>query len=237
MLRTCPRFPFFLLLLSAGVASCSKNHSDEVNAAESGCIERIVARPTDLPLNGPPIINVDPITPAQIDTIETLFAKNNMSYSNLEFIFYNNSIGVQATATPFLNGLPIFNDGQVYDFVNGIYSSSDSYLTTEVSTDNNTTSNQSLANLRTAFFDHLSEATITGPQLNAKPSVPLASSYLDTCLSATLGYLDLSYIPGNPFSLGHVVKVWEVSPVNGYYPTVYVRDDNGHAWGVPIYIP
>lgn len=228
---------FIFLFCLAGLCSCSKT---KTNTSNTDCIERIVLVPGDMPTNSLPVINLDPITSGEIDTIKTLFTNNNLLFGQYQFVSYysyqysSDSIQTQVTANPFINGLPVFNDGQIFIFFNGTYSASSSYLTSEVPANNDNTGHQTLSYLRNAFLKYVSEATITGANLNANTTVPSPASYMHTCLSATLGYIDLSFIPGNPFSLGHLIKVWMVTPLNGNYPTVFVRDDNGIGWGVPI---
>lgn len=226
----------FLFILT-GLSSCRKKTTGGV------CIERVVLLPGDLPINAPPIIEVDPITEGQIDTIKTLFTNNNLPFNQYQFLYYSvelllvDSIQVQAIANPFVNGLPVFEDQQVFNFINGVFSPSRSYLTVEVAANDDTTGHQSLSYLRGAFLQHVSEATISGGAANSRPFVPSPAAYIDTCLSATLGYIDQSMIPGNPYSLGHLIKIWLVTPLNSNYPSVYVRDDNGQGWGQGIAIP
>jgi hypothetical protein len=233
----------FLFVLAAFFA-CSKTTNPSPNAnADAGCIQQVQVLPGDLPVNAPPIIEATPITQQQIDTIKTLFATNNLPANQYQFVYYSawavsaDSFQVQTTANPFVNGLPVFADQQVFNFINGIYSASSSYLTTEVAASNDTAGHQRLTNLRNAFLQHVSEAVIYWPLQNAKPTVPSPAAYADTCLWATLGYIDQSAIPGNPYTPGHLIKVWQVTPANSNYPTVFVRDDNGQGWGAPVYIP
>jgi hypothetical protein len=229
----------FLLLVLAGFSSCLKDKT----TASRDCIEREVLVPGDLPINAPPIFDADPITEGQIDTIKILFANNNLAFYQYQYVYYiyntllGDSIQTQVTANPFLNGLPIFYDQQVFNFDNGVFSPSTSYLTVEVAASSDTTGHRSLSYLRSAFLQHVSEATISGGAADAKPFVPSASAYTDTCLSATLGYIDLSFIPGNSYSPGHVIKIWQVTALNSNYPAVFVRDDNGQGWGEPVFIP
>ncbi len=234
-------FIFFLWVL-AGFSSCLKDKT----TASKDCIEREVLVPGDLPVNAPPIIEVDPITEGQIDTIKTLFTNNNLPFDEYQYVSYlydiyvvppGDTIQTQVTANPFLNGLPIFYDEQVFIFFNGVFSASSSYLSVEVAASSDTTGHRSLSYLRSAFLQHVSEATINGGAADAKPFVPSAAAYTDTCLSATLGYIDLSFIPGNSYSPGHVIKIWQVTALNSNYPVVFVRDDNGQGWGEPVFIP
>ena len=232
----------FLVIEISPSCSKTKTNSNQINA---GCIERMVLKPSSLPINAPPIINLDPITQEQIDTIKILFTNNNLPFNQYQFVGYysyqyaTDTVQTQVNVNPFLNGLPIFNDNEVFVFFNGVYSASNSYLnlTPEVPPNNDTTGHQNFANLRSAFLKHVSEATFTGPQRGAKPVAPLPSAYVDTCLSVTMGYIDQSYIPGNTFSLGHLIKVWLITPSGSNYPSVYLRDDNGQGWGVPVAIP
>ena len=238
------RYPIFLLLVLAAFFACSKaaNPSPKANAG-GACIQQVAVLPGDLPVNAPPIIEADPITQQQIDTIKTLFAKNNLPANQYQFVFYSSwassadSFQVQATANPFVNGLPVFSSQQVFNFINGIFSASSSYLTTEVAANNDTTGHQTLTYLRNAFLQHVSEASISGGANNSKPFYPSPAAYTDTCLWATLGYIDQSAIPGNPYTTGHLIKVWQVTPANSNYPAVFVRDDNGQGWGAPVFIP
>jgi hypothetical protein len=229
----------FFLLVWTGFASCRKNSA----GAGNGCIERVVLLPGDLPVNSPPIIDVDPITEGQIDTIKILFTNNNLPFNQYQFVYYiydpwsGDSIQQQVTANPFVNGLPVFGDQQVFNFINGIFSASTSYLTVEVAASNDTTGHQTLTYLRNAFLQHVSEATILWPLPASKPTVPSPAAFRDTCLSAILGYMDPSNIPGNPYSPGHLIKVWQITAINSNYPVVFVRDDNGQGWGVSIAIP
>ena len=228
------------LLISTGYFSCAKNIDASTG---NGCIERVVALPSDLPINAPPVIDVDPITEGQIDTIKTLFTNNNLPFDQYQYVYYSyiswsaDSIQQQVTGNPFLNGLPIFSDQQVFNFFNGVFSASTSYLTVEVAASNDSTGHQTLSYLRDAFLQHVSEATISWPLANSKPTVPSAAAYRDTCLSATLGYIDQTSIPGNSYSPGHVIKIWLVTPLNSNYPAVFVRDDNGQGWGEEVFIP
>jgi len=229
----------FFLLVGTGFASCRKNNTTDSKA----CIERLVMMPGDLPINAPPIIEVDPITEGQIDTIKMLFTNNGLPFGQYQYMYYSyntgrgDSIQQQVTANPFINGLPVFGDQQVFNFINGIFSASTSYLMVEVPPNNDTTGHQTLTYLRSAFLQHVSEATISGGAADSKPFVPSPAAYEDTCLSATLGYIDQSYIPGNTFALGHLIKIWLVTAVNSNYPAVYVRDDNGQGWGQKVFIP
>ena len=234
-------FIFFLAVL-AGFSSCLKDKT----TVSKDCIEKEGLLPGDLPINAPPIFDVDPITEGQIDTIKILFTNNNLPFDEYQYVSYlydiyvptpGDTIQTQVTANPFLNGLPIFYDQQVFNFVNGVFSPSTSYLTVEVAASSDTTGHRSLSYLRSAFLQHVSEAKIYGGAADAKPFVPSASAYTDTCLSATLGYIDLSLVPGNSYSPGHVIKVWQVTALNSNYPTVFVRDDNGQGWGEPVFIP
>ena len=57
----------------------------------------------------------------------------------------------------------------------------------------------------------------------------------------TLRYIDAGSLPGNTTTLNHaLIKVWYITPSSNamisYYPRVYVEDDNGKAWGWPLYV-
>lgn len=208
-------------------ASCSKQTGA---TSGNGCIERVT-----------PQSNETTLTNGQIDSITILFRKKNISANHLQFIEYTPDIysdplkvpQAQVWANLFLNGLPVFRYNEVFVFNNGIFDTAYLYTGTPLSHD--TSGQQSLTYLRTSFLKHVSESITYSPL--GKPFVPASNTYLDSCLVATLGYVDAVNIPGNSSPWGTLIKVWSITPLNSGNPCVYVKDDNGLAWGVPLYIP
>ncbi len=228
------------LLIIIFIASCTKHNQ---SSDGSICITRITPKVSDYKVAG-----------ANLDSIKTLFAANNLSTSNLQFqsfgtdtvinILPGNYSGYQEqiSATQFFNGLPVFSGDAYFIFDAGIFQTSESYFYNGVLPDADTTSHQSYINLRNAFLAHVSESSTIGGPVNSKPFIPSASTYINACLDVTLGYIDASRITGSNVAYGkQLIKVWSVTPsINSainYYPLVYVEDNNGLAWGNAFVIP
>jgi hypothetical protein len=174
-----------------------------------------------------------------------LFRDNNLSTEGLQFIFFVPDVSVdpaiisdtenQVTADLFVHGLPVFELNELFIFTGEKFDSA--FLYTGRPANDNVGSNLSLDTLRKDFLKHVSESKIYGP-INGSPFTPSASTYLDSCLGATLGYIDASYVPGQQLAYGSLlIKVWAVRPLGKIYPCVFVEDDNGLAWGFSISIP
>ncbi|HEX9513059.1 MAG TPA: hypothetical protein VF939_21365 [Puia sp.] len=184
-----------------------------------------------------------------------MFSANHLSTANLQFQIWQtdteininpgayNGYQEQALAIQFFNGLPVFANREFFTFNAGKFQPGglyDGYTGPAPTAD--TIGHQTLAGLRKVFLANVSQSYTTGGPLNAKPFIPSASTYINSCLNATLGYLDASMIPGNATAYGSaLVKVWSVTPSNSssitYYPLVYVEDGNGVAWGTPFFVP
>jgi hypothetical protein len=221
-----------LVALFVGTASCHKN-----STYDSHCITRIVPKVTDYGVAG-----------AALDSIYALFASNNLSTANLQFRYWLTDTTSSPTysgrqeqvqATQFFYGLPVFAEDKFFTFNAGTYQPGgiyDGYSGAAPGAD--TSGNQALPDLRSAFLAHVSQSVWVGGAPASKPFIPSRSSYTDSCLIATLGYLDAHLIPGNSTPLETaLVKVWKVTPMNGQYPLVYVEDMNGAAWGVTFLVP
>jgi hypothetical protein len=223
---------FFLLpALLVYALSCSKQ---EGAPAGNGCISRVE-----------PLYTQTTLTNSQIDSIKTLFANNNLSANQLQFTVYlpDTHTGLcsipqeQVTAIVFINGLPVFGSEETYIFNNGLFQD---VFPAAIGTPqtNDSSGRLSLTYLQGAFLDHVSESFFAGGPANSKPFIPSPNKFKDSCLLATLGYLDAASIPGNSTPVGTtLVKVWKLTPLNGSYPLVYVEDDNGSGWGVPLLVP
>jgi hypothetical protein len=221
-----------LIAFVVSTTSCRK-HSE----SDNGCITRKVLKVTDYGVSGP-----------ALDSIFSLFGSNNLSVANLQFrawmtgVLSNptySGLQEQVLATQFFNGLPVFQEDKYFIFNAGKYQPANIYSGyTGPAPDADTSGKQALPDLRIAFLDHVSESFTEGGPANSKPFVPSRRSYLDSCLIATLGYLDAGMVrgSGSPLEIA-LIKVWKVTPLNGQYPLVYVEDDNGLAWGVPLFIP
>jgi hypothetical protein len=217
-----------IALLLVFTTSCSKKMA---TVADSGCIARVV-----------PTTEQTPLRTTQVDSIRTLFAQNNLQPGQLQFIEFIPDVYSDSTITPqaqvwanlFLNGLPVFQYNEVFVFNGGIFDTA--YLYTGTPANNDTTGHRTLSSLRSSFMQHVAEAITYWP-LNIKPTIPSAKTYTDSCLVAKLGYLDVTYIPGNTAQAGTLIKVWQVTPLSTIFPCVYVRDDNGMAWGEVVFIP
>jgi len=82
------------------------------------------------------------------------------------------------------------------------------------SANSGTYSIQSLAHLRSLYLTEVSK--------NTNPS--FAATFKDSCLTAQLGYYDLSVATGGASNLA---LAWSIKPENTDYPQVFFRDDNG----------
>jgi hypothetical protein len=230
-------FFFFLMMVLAD--SCKKS-SPSSNQNDNICVTRLS-----------PTVADGVLSAIDMDSIDALFSANNLSTSNLQFRLWqtNTAYQEQVTAVPFFNGIPYsgsiffsFNLGKLVPHgISGDYTGPIPPM--------DTVTLQNFAKLRNAFLAHVSESVFTngGAYNDTGVFVPSASNYVNTCLTVTLQYFDVSFIPGNHLSQNTaLVKVWLVTtatststgtattnPIN-YYPTVYVEDDNGLAWGVPF---
>ena len=207
-------------------------------------MSRLYPKATDYKVSGP-----------GLDSILALFQANNLSVANLQFLNWETDTTTninplaysgyqeQVLAIQYFNGLSVFGSPTFFTFNAGIYQPAgniDGYTGPAPNPD--TTGHRTPAALRNDFLQHVSESYEEGGPLNAKPFIPSASTYENSCLNITLGYIDASLIPGNstPFGMA-LVKVWAVTPATSssitYYPLIYVEDDNGQAWGNPFIIP
>ena len=135
-----------------------------------------------------------------------------------------------------IHGLPLFENDQVYDFSSAGLDHQWTY--TGAPLNNDTSGHQSLPALRAAFLAHVSEAIIVGGPVNAPPPVaPNPAQFADSCLVATLGYLDVTVMPTNTKPFGLAEKVWVIRPAHSSYPTVFVVDETGFAWGQGLTVP
>jgi hypothetical protein len=213
--------------LAISIPSCSKSSQ---TISDSTCISRVVPKATDYQVSA-----------ADLQSIFALFKANHLSTANLQFMSYTTySDAAQVWATPFFNGLPAWVGGEFFTFNAGIYQPGGVYdgYTGPVPNSNIST-HQTLSNLRVAFLAHVSKSGTVGGAANSRGSFPFtASGFADSCLLATLGYMDASMIPGSTTpSETALVKVWSVTALHGGLPAVNVEDDNGLAWAVVFSIP
>ncbi len=227
--KTAPYYYLLVAVLYVFGVACTKHQN---SISDNGCISRLVAKTISPTLSS-----------SQIDSINILFSNNNMSTAQLQFLYFTPNVYSDTTkptqsqviANLFINGLPMFGNNEAFIFNNGIFDTA--YLYNGIPQTNDTTGHQSFSYLRTAFMNHVSES-ITYMPLQIPPFIPSPKNYIDSCLTATLGYVDASSIPGNQNDIwgSTLIKVWSVS-CNNHYPSILVKDDNGLAWGVPVYIP
>lgn len=215
----------FLLILAVFLG-CSR-HSGGV---DNHCISRNT--PSSAPL----------VTAGQLDTLNRYFAKNNLSTAGLQFVTvvsFNATQGAytgafyQVAANFFLNGLltapgeAIFtfdSTGTLLDSAGGWHGQLPN---------NDTTGHQDLATLRQLFLNNYKKCTIAGGPVNSKPSHPTAP-YGDTCLIASLEYVDAG-VQFDDFPYGQqLVKAWLVSSAANTYPSVTVIDSTGEV--IPAFI-
>jgi len=223
------------VLAMAGVVSCAKNNS---NKGKVDCIDRYIPKSTDYT-----------VSQSGIDSISRLFALNNLSEQNLQFIQWISDslnppgqINEQVTSVQYVNGLPIFQLNKTYFFKNAVQESYVTYpqnLSYEGYTGSLPNSDSGghipIADLREYFLSNVSESIYTNRGDNSYTIVPDSSEYTNACLQVILGYIDASVVPGNGSNINSVlIKVWRITPIgskNNLYPVVYVTDDKSVAWG------
>ena len=224
-------------LILTALASCHRHSSDAVN----DCIARFVPTPDSK------------ISATQLDSVNLLFSKNNLSTTGLGFI--NMSTGIvsspsysgrqtQIAASQFFNGLPAFGLSVYYNFDSAYnYMPSSSYIYTGATPDNDTIGHQNLETLRQIFLNNYKNCAIEGGAANSGPTHP-TKPFQDTCLLAVLGYADASIQnTGIPYGTQRV-KAWMIYPADfqfipyaPLYPSVIVIDGTGQAIPVTIAIP
>lgn len=234
--------PFACFIIIVVTVSCSK-HNQSGYENENICVTRTYPKVSDYFVSG-----------AYLDSIFALFSANNLSTANLQFNSWSTDTTTniyptaysgyqeQVLAIQFFNGLPVFAEDEFFTFNAGKFQPGgmfDGYTGPAPSAD--TIGHQTFLNLRNAFLAHVSQSYLQGGP-NSTRFTPSASTYINSCLSTTLGYLDASMVPGNTIaSEKALVKVWRIIPSTDpsitYYPLIYVEDDNGNAWGVPVFIP
>ncbi len=225
--------PGACLAIAVFAVSCSK-HAQFISG--NNCITRVVPRVTDYNVSGP-----------ALDSIFALFQSNNLSTANLQFQSWSpdtiispaySGVQEQVMAFQFFNGLPVFQEDDFFIFNAGKYQPGTVYGYYGPTPNADTTGRLLLPAIQNAFLAHVSESVMEGGPVNSKPFIPSESSFADSCLLATLGYIDAGIIPGSTTPMETaLVKVWKITPLNGFYPLVFVRDDNGLAWGVVFAVP
>jgi len=217
-------------VLSFLYISCNKHH----DTPTADCITRIDASQTAT------------VSAAQMDSINRLFSSNGLSTTGLQFYsFFSASIvepgffgtQEQVAANVFYNGLPVFADDQYFIFNAGQYQPNGTASYTGPVPPPDTTSRQTLEDLRTAWLTHYQQDTIFGGASASRPYAP-GTAYSDSCLLAELGYLDAATFANGPRTYGvSLVKAWKVSPLSGGYPMVYVQDSTGTCVPVQEFVP
>jgi hypothetical protein len=207
-------------VLSFLYISCDKHH----DTPAVDCITRVeVSQPTN-------------VSVTQLDSINNLFTLNSLSTAGLQFYFYfvdtvtlpgYTGIEQQASAYISYNGLPVFDYSETFIFKEGIYQPAASFVYQGTVPGPDTTTHQTLEDLRTAWLNHYQQDTIYPPFINSHPSIP-GTKYRDSCLVAQLGYIDAAtFSHGTALYGASLVKVWMVSPLSGGYPMVFVDDSTG----------
>jgi hypothetical protein len=216
--------PLFFAALIAQVLSCSKPKVGS-GIPDNKCIDRVVARPGQTSLSA-----------GQLDSIHILFSQNNIKDSQLQFFAFRPDINTDSTLAPqaqvsailFINGLPVFNKAEVYMFNAGIFDTA--YLYTGAPLTNDSSGHLSLPSLRSIFLKFVAQTIKTYSSAALPPIFSSADNFNDTCLSATLGYMDAFYVPGGNQPTGTLIKVWKITPSDNGFPVLYVEDDDGSAW-------
>lgn len=223
--------PAFLIL--TGMLSCSRHST----SAGNDCIAALITP------------SGSTISSAQLDSVNNLFSKNNLTTTGLQFIsmttFSAGPTHIQVDARQFVNGLLALYEDEIFDFDNTgtlIYPIQGGY--TGAAPDKDTTTHQSLESLRQAFLNNYKNCTIQGGPINSKPYHPTAP-YQDTCLVAQLVYVDSATGQTGVAYGADLVEAWLVYPADmtsAYnpkppFPEVTVIDKTGAAVPTVLSIP
>jgi hypothetical protein len=211
--------------------SCAKHH----DTPTADCITRVYTS------------QASTVSASQLDSINALFSLNGLSTAGLQFYFFlvdtvalPGYTGTQEEAAAYLfyNGLPVFDGSATYIFDTGIFQQAASFAYHGAAPGPDTTSHQTLEDLRTTWLTHYQQDTIFGGALNSRPTAP-GTAYRDSCLVAELGYIDAATFSNGTVPYGaSLVKVWKVSPSsNNNYPIVYVQDSTGICIPVKEFLP
>ena len=177
------------------------------------------------------------VSAGALDTIDGFFSKNNLSTSGIQFLYLDSFNTVDPTSysgpayqvvgTQIFNGLPGPNASLsfTFDSTGTLLDSIGGYSAQFV--DKDTSGHQSLATLRQLFLNNYKNCTIEGGALNSKPSHPTVS-YNDTCLAASMVYVDASIGNGGTPYGKQLVKAWVVASADLFgYPSITVIDSTG----------
>ena len=234
-----------LALIFTGVLFGCKHTTvadNPTTVAGNGCISRYVPQPqTGL------------FTQTISDSIENLFAQNNLPTSGLQFFSWgygDTIIGgvpkietIEVIAYQYLNGLPVLKNSVYFDFnSNGKYEPPAAGTFPAYPVIGDTIAHQTLQTLRQDFLNNYKQCTIYSSVINPLPIHPTAP-YQDTCLSAVLGYMDAGYLNmGIPYGK-QLAKTWIIYPSDqrfsfyAEYPAVFVADGTGYAFPQVFQLP
>lgn|GEM_PF-1977830 len=224
-----------ILAVLMGLAACKHTVHD------SGCISLYTGlaqyQPNDLDAG-------------KLDTIHHLFTANGISMDHLNFIAYFSDTVKDSSGTPIFsqwvnaslvfNGLPVFSSYLSWNFHNGVLFSPNNLNPHYADPEPDSTGHQTLSALRSLFFKGYEAALYTGHSPYRSKTLGRPGIYYhDSCLQATLGYIDASWPPNSSTTFGNkLLKAWLVRPVNaipgpmfrGPAPAVFVIDGTGQAW-------
>jgi hypothetical protein len=228
------KFSVFLPICLTFMISCKKWESGS-NSTPAGCISEETATESSL---------AAPLTQPQLDTINTLFAHDNLSTANQQFwsilnasvIPYDSSVfvnEVEILSYRWYNNLPVFMWNDNYLFYNGILQPSLIY--NGPAPGPNTTFRQSLSSVRAIWLNNFMKVATYWP-IGTRITYPDAS-YRDSCLTAQAGYVDAANFNSTIPRQTLLVKAWQVAPTGSNYPMIYIEDSTGAAWPFDVFIP
>jgi hypothetical protein len=219
------KFPYWLaFVLSFLIISCARHH----DTPTIDCITRVIPS------------QASTVSAAQLDSIDALFSLNGLSTAGLQFTYFDvyNEIAINADGYLFYNGLPVFNNYEVFAFKAGIFVPASSVIYNGPAPGPDTSSHQTLEDLRAIYLAHYQQDTIF-PAFMRPESVP-GVGYRDSCLVAELGYVEPALISNEDITTSastSLVKAWQVSPLSGGYPMVYILDSTGVCVPVQVILP
>jgi hypothetical protein len=196
-----------LVIIAVGLFSCEKT---TIIPEDSRCINLIVDNQNEL------LLNVQ-----QLDTIKSLFERNNLNYSNLQFFKIDSTpYGKYAEAYQYVNNLKLFTDEMIYhfDLNSSLTFMSDSQRVTTINLIN--VPRLTTGQVRYLFMKELEKDHFYTNTSNSADSIEIK------CINVEFGYYDLN--AGTSFQPKKYTIAWRVHPSYQEFPYAYINDRTGN---------
>lgn len=191
-------FTAFLL-----VFSCTKNKD---NGPDTGCAKIVSSNP-----------NEKVLPDQELNSIHTLFVKNDLSSTNLQFIYYFNdsTTGLKVvTGVQYVNDLKVFTNNLVYTF-NGndsLISMNKNDIVQDLSL--SATPKLSTKKVREVFLDEVSKDIFENKD----------STIGENCVDMEFGYYDINRVTND--TTFNYTTAWKAYPQDRKFPYAFINDQN-----------